>query len=254
MVRTGRGRQCTWRAAMSSRRWLGAITSTSSGLSGVCARRFRVQQRQGAIDALRTLDVDRECVEKDVRQRMAGDLRQARVVVTDHLAAWRLVHAARADHENAFGPKVHGGRDRRRLAHRAVAEPLVMPAALELHRREDERNRRRRHQVLPADRARHRHTLRAQPGLERPGRLAEGDMVAAAVGRRRDRQRAQMAGLEHRGQAVQVHDALQQFCPAARCRAASAAARGASARWPSRCVSIVSQRAPVRTTPKASAR
>ena len=127
------------------------------------------------------------------------------------MAPRRLVHAPGADHQDAFGPQVHGRRQRRRLAHRTVAEPFIAAGQVQLHGREDERDRRRGHQVLHADRARHGHALRAQPGLERPRSLAEGDMVAAAVRRAGDGQRAQVALAQQPGQAIEVHDFLQQL-------------------------------------------
>jgi hypothetical protein len=102
-------------------------------------------------------------------------------------------------------------RDRRRLAHRTVAEPFVVAFHLQLHSRKDERDRRRRHQMLQSDAALHRHPLRTQPGLERAGGLAEGDVVAAAVRGTRDGQRAQVAFAQQLGQAIEVHHLLQQL-------------------------------------------
>ena len=125
MARIGSGRLVRWRAAMSSSRSLGAITSTSIGFRLRLGARARRQQRQRGVDALQALDVDRQRVEEDVGQRMAGDLRQVRILAAADALARRLVHAAGADDEDALGAEVDGRRDRRRLAHRAVAAVLA---------------------------------------------------------------------------------------------------------------------------------
>ena len=52
--------------------------------------------------------------------------------------ARRLVHAAGADDEDAVGAQVHRRRDRRGLAHRAVAEILGAVFDGQRHGREDE--------------------------------------------------------------------------------------------------------------------
>ena len=109
---------------MSSSRSLGEMTSTLIGFRLVCGERARRQQRQRRVDPLQPLDVDRERVEEDVRERVAGDLREVRVFAAGDALARRLVHAAGADDEDALGAEVDGGRDRRRLAHRAVAAVL----------------------------------------------------------------------------------------------------------------------------------
>ncbi len=80
-----------------------------------------------------------------------------------------------------------------------------------MHGREDEWDRRRRHQVRQPDLARHGHALRAQPGLEGPGGLTEGDMLAAAVGRAGDGQRAKVALAQQFGQSIEVHHPLHQL-------------------------------------------
>ena len=80
-----------------------------------------------------TLDVERQRVEgKDARHRVPGDLRQARITVAHRATARRLVHAP-APMTDALGAQVHRRRDRRRLAHRAVAEVLGLPAQFEAH-------------------------------------------------------------------------------------------------------------------------
>ena len=123
------------------------MTSTSIGFRLRLGARAAAAAAPASVDALQPLDVDRQRVEEDVRQRMAGDLRQVRVLAAADALARRLVHAAGADDEDALGAEVHRRRDRRRLAHRAVAAVLGAAVDVERDRREDERDRRRREQV-----------------------------------------------------------------------------------------------------------
>ena len=69
-------------------------------------------------------------------------------------------------------------------------------------------------QMCVAEQALRRDALRTQPGLEGPARgarLAEGDVVAAAVRRAGDCERLLVAAGQHLGQPIEVHDALQQL-------------------------------------------
>ena len=146
---------------------------------------------------LQPLDVDRERVEEDVRQRMAGDLRQVRVVGAGRALARWLLHAAGADDQDPLGAEVHRRRDRRGLAHRAVAAVLVTAVDVERDRRKHERDRRRREQVLDPDLRAHREALRARPGHDVVEGVVEGDVQARAVARGRHRQRVQVALAHH---------------------------------------------------------
>ena len=171
---------------------------------------LRRQQRQRRVDALQPLDIDRQRVEKDVRHRMAGDLRDRRVAADFQMSARRLVHAAGADDQDALRAQMHRGRDRCGLAHRAVAEPAGALAARQLDRRKDEGNRCRGQQVAYPEPGRHRDALRAVPGGDVLAALVEGDMLAAGVAGGRHRQRIQMAVVHQPLQSVEAHHAQQQ--------------------------------------------
>ena len=192
MARIGSGRHVRWRAGDVVEALLGAITSTPDRLQARRGERARGQQRERAVDALQALDVDRQRIEKDVRQRMARDLRQVRVFAAARPLARRLVHAAGPDDQDALAAEVNRRRDRRGLAHRAVAAVLGVAIDLECHRREHERDRRRGQQMLHADCGAHRDALRARPRHDVRNRVVEGHVQARAVARRADRERLKM--------------------------------------------------------------
>ena len=165
------------------------------------------------IDARQPLDVVGQPVEEDARQRMAGDLRQARIDVLrpgvdrTHRA---LLELARADHQDAFGTQVDGGADRRELAHRAVAEELVAAVELQRHRREHERDRARGEDVLDRDRCGTGQPLGARPRRDRLAALEIGDVLARGIARCRDGERAQLTVLDAARDALRVDQTVQQ--------------------------------------------
>jgi len=122
----------------------------------------------------------------------------------------RLVHAARADDQDAVRSQVHGRRDRRGLTHRAVAEMLDAALDGQGHGRKDEGNRRRGHQVRHADVGTHGDALRASPGQDVLDGIVEGHVQAGAVTGRRDGQRLQMAFAHRLLDRRRAHHALQQ--------------------------------------------
>jgi hypothetical protein len=154
------------------------------------------------------LDIDRQRVEKDARHRMACDLRDAGITRVRRQTARRLVHAPGTYHQQALCAEVDRWRDRCGLAHRTIAKPLKLTTAVEFGGRKNERNRRRRQQVLLGQGRRKRHPLRAGPGRDRRRSLVEGDMLAAAIARSRDRQGLQVARGQQLGQAMQRHRGL----------------------------------------------
>ena len=172
-------------------------------------RRFG-QQRQRAVDAAQPLHVDRQCVEEDARHGMPGNLRQVRVLAARRHAAGGLVHAPGADDQQPLRPQVDGRRQRRGLAHRAVAKPAAHALVFQLGGRKDKGNGRRRQQVRLRQPRRCGHALRTQPGRDGPRRVVEREVLAAAVARGRDRQRVQVLLLEHQRQPLDLHQPLQQ--------------------------------------------
>ncbi len=155
--------------------------------------RARRQQRKRRVDSLQPLDVDRERVEEDVRQRVAGDLRQIRIFAAAGAFARRLVHPAGTDDKDPVGAEMDRRRDRRRLAHRAVTAVLALAGDVERDRRKDERDRRRREQMLHGDRGSHREPLRARPRHDVDQRVVERHVQARSVARCGDRKRMEMA-------------------------------------------------------------
>ena len=141
---------------------------------------------------------------------MAGDLRQVRILAAADALARRLVHAAGADHQDPLGAEVHRRRDRRRLAHRAVAAVLAVAGDVERDGRKDERDRRRREQVRHGDRGAHREPLRARPRHDVDERVVEGHVQPRAVARRGDGERVQVALGHHAMQPAGVDELVEQ--------------------------------------------
>ncbi|MNF90911.1 hypothetical protein D3C84_734970 [compost metagenome] len=83
---------------------------------------------------------------------------------------------------------MQGRADGRRLAHRAVTEIL----RADPDRREQQRNRRAGQQVLHRQLRRHTNTPVAQPGINGPAPLIEGDGLAGLITERRHRHRPQL--------------------------------------------------------------
>ena len=108
---------------------------------------------------------------------MAGDLRQVRVTGVGHLALLRFLHAAGADDQQPLRAQVNGRRQRRGLAHRAVAIPAGGTGVVEVRGREDKRDGRRRQQVLLRQTDRSGHALRTLPGLDRRLRAVEREVL-----------------------------------------------------------------------------
>ncbi|MNZ89109.1 hypothetical protein D3C78_1080150 [compost metagenome] len=174
---------------------------------------FGRYQGQGFVDALGAFHVQVQGIQKDVRQGVSGDLRQRRVGGGHggRGAFLRAVHAPGANHQYPVGAQVDGRRQRRGLAHGAVAEIFDMRADVQRCGGKDEGNRRRREQVGMADVAADRASLGAYPGLQMGMGFVEAHMFARAVARGGDGQRAQMALGDQPGQARQRHQiALQQ--------------------------------------------
>ncbi len=115
-----------------------------------------------------------------------------------------LVRAAHADDDDALGAQVHGWGERRGLAHRTIAQVVVLAAQHQLGGRKDEGDRRRGHQVLVADAVLDGAALRARPGRHMRAGFIEGDVLASGVARCGDRQRRQLAAVQ------QVRDFLQR--------------------------------------------
>ena len=94
-----------------------------------------------------------------------------------------------------------GGRERRRQPDAAVA----VPGALDLHRGKEERQRRRRHDVIDAERAVGAPALRPRPRSDAAvlARLHPRDRLTGRIARRRQRNRPEPAGLETLGDAGQ---------------------------------------------------
>jgi hypothetical protein len=82
----------------------------------------------------------------------------------------RLVQAADADHQNAVGSQVDGGRDGRGLAHRTVAAVVIASLHRQLDRRKDEGNGRGGQQVVDVELIAHAQALGARPGGDVHGR------------------------------------------------------------------------------------
>jgi len=168
---------------------------------------------------------------------MPGDLRQARMPGRRRPVlpfASGLVHAAGPDHQHLLRAQVHGRRDRRRLPHRAVAEPLDRAAQVERLGREDERDGRRRDQVLDRQpRDARGDALGAHPGLPLLVGLIEGDVVARGVAGPGHGQRVDVALGQHVVQSIHLDPLGEQAAQrrvveqAARARAAPAVQRPA---------------------------
>jgi competence protein ComEA len=123
-ARIGNGRLVRWRAAMSSSRSLGEMTSTLIGFRLVCA-----SARGGSSASVALIRCSRSTSTASASRKMFESAWPAICARFGYsLLATRspagLVHAAGADDEDALGAEVDGGRDRRRLAHRAVAAVL----------------------------------------------------------------------------------------------------------------------------------
>src|SRR4051812_5697206 len=148
-------------------------------------------ERERAVDPLQALDVDHQAVEEDAVQRVPGDLRERRV---DVRAGARLIDALapRTDDQHTVRPEVQRGAHRRDLTHRAVAEVL----AVQLHRGEDKRQRRRGEQVLDLQRDGRADALVALPALEAAAALEEGNALAGGVARGGHAHRVERAGVE----------------------------------------------------------
>ena len=72
----------------------------------------RWNRREGLVDALHTLDVDLQAIEKNARKRVAGDLGE-RWVAFDALPVQVLILATGADNHHLFRPQVNGRRNGR---------------------------------------------------------------------------------------------------------------------------------------------
>ena len=239
---------------MSSSRSLGEMTSTLIGFRLVSA-----SARGGSSASVALIRCSRSTSTASASRKMfesawpAICARFGYSLLGDALAR-RLVHAAGADDEDALGAEVDGRRDRRRLAHRAVAAVLGVAGDVEGDRRKDERDRRRRQQVRDRDRGAHRDPLRARPRHDVVERVVEGDVQARAVARRGDRERMQMAFGHHAVQPARCRRARSSSFSSGEL---SSSERGRARRQ--RAITqpidiIVSQRAPVRITPNESER
>src|SRR3954468_5839328 len=158
---------------------------------------LRVLERLGwnecerAIDPFEALDVDHQAVEEDAVQRVPGDLRERRV---DVRAGARLIDALASgtDDQHTVRPEVQRWAHRRDLTHRAVAEVL----AVQLHRGEDKRQRRRGEQVLHLQGDRRPDALVALPALQTAAALEEGHALAGGVARGGYAHGVERAGVE----------------------------------------------------------
>ena len=177
---------------------------------GVGQRRFGQQGRR-AVDAAQALDVHRQRVQEDAGHGVACDLRQVGIGLVRMAAATGLLRAANAHDEQALRAQVDGWRQRRGLPHGAIAEPAAFAGRFDARGRKDKGNGRRGQQVRQRQAARHGHALRALPGLDGPRGVVKGEVLAAGVAGGADGQGLQMALLQHAGQALQGHQALQQF-------------------------------------------
>ena len=146
----------------------------------------------GAVDALQPFQVHLQAVQEDAVQRVARDLRERRMGLDLDALHLLLQLAPHADHEQAVGPQVQRGADRRDLAHRAVAEVL----AVDVHRREDERQRAGGEQVIERDRHRHADAPRALPRLHPRRALIKTHRLARGVARAGDAEGGQVAAVD----------------------------------------------------------
>ena len=148
----------------------------------VVARRARLDQR---IDLAQPLEVDRQAIgEQRIEhesQQVPGTRRRGRRYRIGPAGRRRRL-AARADDEHTVGAEVHGGTQRRELAHRAVAVEL----SIQLDRREDERNRRARHQHVEVDRTAHARPPHAVPVVDGRHGVEERNGPAGRIAGRRD--------------------------------------------------------------------
>lgn len=119
----------------------------------------------------------------------------------------RATGLTHADDQDPFGAEAQGRRQRRELAHGAVAEVVAV------HRdgREEERHRGARHQVVQPELGRHAAPAGACPGFEGPRRLHEGHRLPAAEARRRDREGVQLPVLQGLADAREIDAPLEQF-------------------------------------------
>ncbi|MNT01343.1 hypothetical protein D3C72_1358040 [compost metagenome] len=174
------------------------------------AQQLGRQHRQGQVDAVQALDVDCQAVEENRRQRMAGDLRQARVARRFGRGGRRFRHASRTHHQHFICAQVNGWRDRCQLAHGSVAAVFALAAHVQGYGGEDEGDGGRRQQMLHADLVRQGQALRAHPRCDIFGRLVKRHVAAVRIRRCRHGQRMQQAVGQGRVQARQVEHAVQQ--------------------------------------------
>ena len=177
---------------MSSRRSLGEITSTLIGFRLVSASASGGNKASVALMRCSRSTSTASASRKMFESAWPAICARFGYSLADALAR-RLVHAAGADDQDALGAEMHRRRDRRRLAHRAVAAIFGAAGDVERDRREHERDRRRRQQVRDADRGADGEALRARPRQDVVESIVEGHVQPRAVARRGDRERVQVA-------------------------------------------------------------
>ena len=173
---------------------------------------FRGQQPAHLIEAFEQFDIAFQAVDKGAVEHMPTDLRQGR---RPHLL-WTLLArragftvgiAANPHHQHPIGTQMQGRADRCRLTHGAITEVF----AIDLHRREYQRNRGAGQQMLQPQTGRHPHTAMAEPGVDGGAALVEGHRLAGFVAEGRDRHRPQLPVAHCRGNTGKVQFAGQQL-------------------------------------------
>ena len=115
--------------------------------------------------------------------------------------------AAHTNHQHTVGAQVQRRADRRLLPHRTVAEEL----AENLHRAEQQRNRRTGQQMLDLQACRHADTPVTQPRIDGGAALVEGHRLPGLVAECGDCHCAQVAAAHSGGNAGQVQFALKEI-------------------------------------------
>ena len=172
---------------------------------------LRRHQCAHLVEPFEQFDVRLQIVDKGTVEHMPADLRQARRSSADHARqlgiGFELSITADTDHQHATGPQVQGRADRRRLAYRAVAEVF----AVDLHRREYQRNRRTGQQVFEAQPRRHPDTTVTKPGVDGRAALIEGHRLTAFIAEGRHRHGPQLSMTHGSRDTGEVQLALQQL-------------------------------------------
>ena len=234
-MRTPRGSSRMCSAASERRSCCGTMTSACSGrkVGQVCPESLlRSELLEDPIGPRQALEIGVQTVHEQRVEHVAAEMRERRGAGLPRRGGSASGRSSRTPTiEHAVRAEMNRRRQRRAVAHRAVAVEL----AADLHGRKHERHGGARHQMVDRERAwRGRCGERVVHDVELGPPLKERYRTRSRVRRSRDRHGVEMPLLDRTANAVEAHVARAAARAAARCRAATpdCARRGRRTRPP----------------------